>query len=315
MTHAEKAELLKTTIQHLYENEGRSKSYIGKLLDINRSIIQKKIKEWDFKEAEPRHHLSPSWKKFVKANRQGIKSMLDHDYTMTEIAKRFKIDRKQLYTILIADTALSQSYKEWTDRKNRAHLDLQEEAMKKSSHDYHYTEIPSERSTPVLGFEKYEISDHGRVRVYVKRYKRYFLLKQTVNTNNGRLYVNLINTKGKRKNLQVANLTAHAYCSGYDKEHNTVNHDDGDVTHNHYTNLTWTSQSENNTHAYRKLNRTKVTPDKKRYQLDVIRYQDKYEFKTVAAFARFLGKSETQVRRYMDEPEKHNIQLIRNCND
>ena len=48
----------------------------------------------------------------------------------------------------------------------------------------------------------------------------------------------------------------------------------------------------------------------KRYKFDRILYKDKYEFKTVAAFARFIGMSETQTRRYLDEPEKHDIKLI-----
>lgn len=57
---------------------------------------------------------------------------------------------------------------------------------------------------------------------------------------------------------------------------------------------------------------------KNKKAFDKILYKDKYEFKTVAAFSRFLGKSETQTRRYLDEPEKHETKLINktnNCND
>ena len=42
----------------------------------------------------------------------------------------------------------------------------------------------------------------------------------------------------------------------------------------------------------------------------IIVYDNKYKFKSIAAYARFIGKSEIQARRYMDEPEKHNIKVI-----
>ena len=44
-------------------------------------------------------------------------------------------------------------------------------------------------------------------------------------------------------------------------------------------------------------------------------YRGKYEFKTVTAFAKFIGKSETQARRWLDEPHKHEIKFLSNCND
>ena len=61
------------------------------------------------------------------------------------------------------------------------------------------------------------------------------------------------------------------------------------------------------------LNRPVV--DKKRFIFDKIIYKDKYEFKSIAALSRFIGISETQVRRYLETPEKYNIKLINNCND
>ena len=39
MTNSEKAELLKDTIYQLYSKEGRSKSYISRLLEIDRKIL------------------------------------------------------------------------------------------------------------------------------------------------------------------------------------------------------------------------------------------------------------------------------------
>ena len=40
-------------------------------------------------------------------------------------------------------------------------------------------------------------------------------------------------------------------------------------------------------------------------------YKNKYEFKTVAAFARFIGKSETQTRRYLETPSKYEIKIVK----
>ena len=138
------------------------------------------------------------------------------------------------------------------------------------------------------------------------------LIKQHPNKNNGRLYVTLIQNK-KPKNLNVSRLVAHAFVNGFSEENNTVNHIDGNITNNTQENLEWVSQAQNNLHAYRKLNRNTVKT--KRYNFQKIIYKEKYEFKTVAAFARFLGKSETQTRRYLDNPAKHQIKLINNCND
>ena len=45
MTSQEKAEMLKTTITQLYTNEGRTISYISRLLEINRTTVAHKIKE------------------------------------------------------------------------------------------------------------------------------------------------------------------------------------------------------------------------------------------------------------------------------
>ena len=88
---------------------------------------------------------------------------------------------------------------------------------------------------------------------------------------------------------------------------NTVNHKDGDVTNNKSENLEWVSQSENNIHSYDKLNRKKNVSKPLSFY---ILYKDCYKFKTVSAFARFINKSETQARRYLKEPEKHDIKLI-----
>lgn len=313
MTHNEKAEMLRDTITHLYSNEGRSKSYISNLLYISRTTIRNKIIEWNLPKAKPRKHLSPSNQKFLNKHKQFIKSELDKDTSFTNIAHSLNIDRRFLYRIVENDKTLTQSHKEWKERSELRHQQYIENLKSISSRCYEYSDLVGEIWKPILGFECYDVSNKGRIRKFAKKYKSYYLLNQQPNKNNERLYIRLYNLNGKTKNLQVSNIVAHAFVEGYSNENNTVNHIDGNVQNNCSDNLEWVSQSQNNQHSYRKLNRVKVVG--RRYKFDIILYKDKWEFKTVAAFARFIDKSETQTRRYIDNAERHNIKLIRNCND
>lgn len=305
MTSMEKAEMLKSTISHLYSKEGRSISYISKLLEINRQTLSKKIAEWELPEAEPRHHFTPSVQKFVNKNRNLIKSRLDNDISITKIAEELKVSRGLLQkTIILNDPVLNKAREDYMSRLHEASENRKDALMDKSRMDYEIIDLPGEIWKPILGWEGYMVSNKGRVKHLAKQYNKYHIVKTNVNTKNGRIYV-MLQKNNKRKNIQLANLVAHAFVDGYDETHNTVNHEDGDVSNNEDTNLTWKTQSENN----RQLNRNVV--NQKRYKFSKIVYKDKYEFKTVAAFARFIGKSETQTRRYLDEPDKHGIKLIK----
>lgn len=314
ITSDEKAELLKETVYQLYSKEGRSKSYISKLLKINRKTISDKISEWELPEAEPQKHLTPSNQKFLNKNRNLIKSRLDNDIPMTKIAEELKISRHTLYkTFIINDDVLKKAHDDYIRRINDNHETHIENMKNISPRQYiDNTDISDENWKPVLGYENYEVSDKGHIRHYAKRYNAYYILRPTPNKYTGRLYVKLSNDN-RSQNLALARIVAHAFVNGYSTDKNTVNHIDGNILNNSASNLEWVSQSENNKHAYNMLNRTKV--NHKRYNFDRILYKNKYEFKTVAAFARFLNKSESQIRRYMDEPEKHDIEFIKNRND
>ena len=308
MTTEEKAEMLKSTISHLYSKEGRSISYISRLLEINRRTISLKIKEWGIPEPEPMKHIKPSIQKFINKNRNLIKSRLDNDIPMTEIAEELGIKRWTLQrTYINNDEILKKAHDDYVRRMNDGHNESIVEAIEKSSRDYYTGDLDGEQWRLILGYDGYEVSNKGRVRHYVERYKTYILLKPNINQLTGRVYVSITAGK-KRNNFILARLVAHAFVKGYSEERNTVNHKDGDIKNNCSDNLEWVSQSENNKHAYDKLNKNTVRG--KRYKFDRILYKDKYEFKTVAAFARFIGMSETQTRRYLDEPEKHDIKLI-----
>lgn len=308
LTSQTKAELMKNTISFLYSKEGRSISYISRLLEINRKTVSDKIKEWNLPEAEPRHHMTPSTKKFLNKNRNLIKARLDADIPITKIAEELKVSRGFLEkTIIPYDEVLKKACDDYISRK---HIRAQEritEMKNRSFMEYSIVNYDDEEWKDILGYKGYMVSNYGRVKHFSKGYHAYHLIKPAPNKNNGRLYV-MLHANNKKRNIQLARLVALNFVSGHDEKHNTVNHEDGNVQNNKWTNLTWQTQSENNTHAYRKLNRKKV--NFKRYKFSKIVYKDKYEFKTVSAFARFIQKSPTQTRRYLDEPERHDIKLI-----
>ncbi len=309
MRSYDKAEMLKSAIKHLYSNEGHSISYISKLLEINRKTLSSKIIEWKLSEPEPRHHFTPSMKKFVNKNRQLIKSRLYSDIPITKIADEINISRHSLVkTIIPNDAILKKAHEDYINRQKANHDNRIQSLKEQSFLEYDFDDLPDELWHPILGYEGYMVSNMGRVKHYSSRYKAYHLVKDSPNKNNGRLYI-MLHKKDKRKNLLLARVVGQTFVDGYSDSKCTINHIDGDINNNTAANLEWVTQSENNTHSYRELNRVKNS--KKRYKFSKIVYKDRYEFKTVAAFARFIGKSETQTRRYLDEPSKHDIKLVK----
>lgn len=307
-----KVELFKDIIYQLYSKEGRSKVYISKLLKIDRKKLSEKINEWKFPDPEPMRHMKPSTQKFLNKNKNKIKSLLDDDAPITYIANELKIDRKSLINTFIKnDKDLLEAYEFNKYRRKYCYESGRGWNKEIAVYNYSFEDLPGERWKPILGYSKYQISDHGRVKTYFESLKIYKLLKLYSDPINysGRVYVTLFPDDGsKKKTLQVSRLVSHAFVDGYSQKRNTVNHKDGNVQNNHYTNLEWLSQSENNKHSYDYLNRSKNSG--KRFIFNKIIYKDKYEFKTIAALSRFIGKSETQTRRYLEEPEKYEIKLI-----
>ena len=306
MNSYDKCEMLKETIIRLYSNEGRSKSYISKLLYVPRKTLSQKINEWDLKEAEPRHHLTPSNQKFANANRELIISRLNNGCTITSIADELKVSRGYLKTIANGDEQIDAAFKQHVQQ---THYDAERrryERMETSSFDYYEKDLPNEQWKTILGYPEYEVSNMGRVRSFTKEGRKY-LLKTSKNEYTRYTSVMLYHN-GSKSNLSVHRLVAHMFVDGCTPTANTVNHIDGDKTNNRADNLEWVSQSDNNKHAYTVLNRTKNRKNKSDF-VKVI-YQNKYEFKTVAALARFLDKSETQTRRYLEEPAKHDLTII-----
>lgn len=325
MNSKEKIELLKDTIYQLYSKEGRSKLYISKLLGVNRKYLSEKINEWKFEDPEPMRHMSPSSEKFINNNRTFIKSQLDKDIPVTDIARSLRCSTSTILNVaVVMDPVLEKAFSDYKRRKSQRAKDRLEQQKAASSRQYDQPDLDGEEWKPILGYPDYEVSNMGRIRRYIKTYDSYYIMKPEVLHEVCREYIRIVDKDRKSHNLQVSRLVAHAFCDGFDDVHNTVNHKDGNTLNNKASNLEWMSMSENNKHAYDYLNRSKVRG--KTLVFDVILYQDKFEFKTVASFAKFIGKSETQTRRWIQEqPDEHNIKLIvydkensnntDNCND
>lgn len=305
MTHKEKINILKDTIIKLYEQEGRSKSYISSLLNVDKRVLTYQIKEWNLKQKKI-HRLTPSNQKFANKHRQLIKSRLDNNISQVEIAKELGVSRDYLRNIIHGDEGLNKINQEYLIRIKNQAIENKENKIENSSLEYNFVEIEGEIWKEILGYENYFISNFGRVKKYIKTYDSFILLKTTINPLSKREYVN-INKTG----LQVSRLVGFAFVEGHNQEKNTIDHINGNPLDNRAENLEWVSQSENNKRAY--INGKK--PHKsysKNGKFKQVVVNNKYTFKTIVATAKFLGVSPTQVQRYIDGETKndYNIKLI-----
>ena len=69
MTQKEKIESLKGTIEHLYCKEGRNKTYIANLLEVDRKTLSAYINNWNLEKANI-SYMTPSNQKFINKNRK-----------------------------------------------------------------------------------------------------------------------------------------------------------------------------------------------------------------------------------------------------
>lgn len=280
MNAYDKGILLKDAIIQLYSNEGRSKSYISSLLKIDRTTLRKLINEWQLVQGNPN---KDKLNDFIAANRDKILSMITSGSNQNAICSELHIGHEYFRRILLTDKEINDAYR-FRTLQGRMNTEY----------------IEGEQWKPILGYENYEISDHGRIR------KANGFITTQINCKSGYETVNL-SKDGTAKGFRVHRLVAHAFCPGYSDIRNTVNHIDGDISNNKASNLEWVSQSDNNQHAYDKLNRVHTHGAPPKY---TIIYQNKYTFKTIAAFAKFINKSETQAARWLKEPEQHDIRLV-----
>lgn len=302
MTQKEKINELKETIKFLYEKEGRSKSYISRLLQVDRRTLTYQIKDWGFTKANI-SRLTPSNQKFANKHKQLIKSRFDNDVSEVDIAKELNVGVDYLRNIISKVDVLKEAKEEYLNRLKNYHVENVNRLINKSRLNYDYEDLKGEVWKEILGYDGYYISNMGRVKRYIKSYDRYYLLSIRTNPRSGRQYVYL-----NKKGLQIARLVGFAFVDGYSEKNNTIDHIDGDKTNNKASNLQWVSQSENNQLAY-KRGKIKNVAFQKRGKFKKIILNDKFEFKTIDALSKFLGVSWTQASRYLDGECKFNGKL------
>lgn len=288
MTQKEKIELLKDTIYKLYSNEGRSKSYISKLLNVNRKDLTYKINEWNFVQANS-NHLTPSNEKFANKNKDLIISRFNSNISEMKIAKELNVNRDFLRNIISKTPELKNAKDTYLFNKTK-----KKDFINSRKNEYKFDDYDGEIWKEIEYYNGYFVSNYGRIKSYKKSYDAFKLIKPSMNIKSGRLYVKIGD-----KNLQLARLVGHAFVEGYSGINNTIDHIDRDVTNNHADNLIWASQSVNN-----KNSKNKNVAYKKYGRFKKIILDDKYEFKTLTALAKFLNISTTQLNRYIDGETK-----------
>lgn len=298
MTHKEKAIELQDTIRYLYEKEGRDKAYIARLLKIDYKILCSYVKEQGYVKANIRH-MNPSNQKFANKHQQYIKSQLDKNNSITNIAKELGVTKDYLFYIVSRVEVLNKASQDRAVRIKQQKIDKEQRHKEKILEGYGWYDIPDEKWSKILGYEDYEVSDFGRIRKFDEKYNSYRIICQTPNVRNNRLYVMLYNNE-KRANLQVARLVGFAFVDGHSKEKNTINHKDTNVQNNKADNLEWVTQEDNNIHSYNN-GRNKAYAYTKHKKFKKIILNGEYEFKTIRACGKFLGVSETQMHRYIDK--------------
>jgi aspartyl-tRNA synthetase len=92
----------------------------------------------------------------------------------------------------------------------------------------------------------YQISNHGDIR----NKEKLNILKP--NLRDGYRSINLsyfVNDEQNKLSIKIHRLVALHFVENNDPKKNVVNHKDGNKLNNHYTNLEWTTLTENNQHA------------------------------------------------------------------
>ena len=162
---------------------------------------------------------------------------------------------------------------------------------------------------PIVGFEgEYEISSIGRVRsldreiIFNDRRKRLFRGKViAVNINpNGYKAVGL-SRHHKNINKYIHKLVAESFIDN-PNNYNVVNHIDGNKLNNCYTNLEWTTFSNNSLHSYNILKQKKPKSNGAAIPVECYNVYTKETMllKSIREVERVLKISKTHIRRILN---------------
>ena len=310
MTNREKIESMKDVISHMYEDEGRGKSEIARSLMLDRRLLSTIMnKEWCFVQGQGRKRPRPSTEKFLNRWEKHIIKELNNDKPWTEISKELGVKTDFLSTLKRWSSGIREAL---AAKTSRGHAN--DRRRKLRNRRTVCSSMEGEIWKPILGASRYEVSNMGRIRTYYKTKDYFAEIKSEPNPVSGYLQVHLTLDTGKAKTYRLHRLVAKAWVDGWREERDVVNHIDGDRLNNAASNLEWVSVSENNKHAYDKLGRPTNRAYQRNEKFTKIILDEKYEFKTIKALARFLGKSETQTQRYIsgEAPSSHTFKFIYN---
>lgn len=311
MKEREKIINYKEIIEKLYCIEGRSKSYISRLLDVDRKVLTNMINnEWKLEPAQV-YHITPSTEKWIKKNKNFVISQLNKDERVLMIAEKLECTYDFINHIIQLDDDMKAAAKAKEDRMHAKAEEQRIAQKEKSSHTYESScKIEGEEWKPILGYDDYFVSNLGRVKKFIKTHNDYLIMALGINCRSGRVHVGIQDANGKSHKLSLARLVAFAFVDGYSEETCTVDHIDGDVTNNKASNLRWLSQSDNNKAAYDNGRERHGFHSRRKFKKIIL--DNKYEFKSIEACARFLNISATQCSRYIDGECKteHTFNLV-----
>lgn len=123
--------------------------------------------------------------------------------------------------------------------------------------------VEMEKWRPVAGFEGlYEVSDFGRVRGLPRKYRRKLRILRPRPDRQGYMRVTLYPESGVPNQQSIHRLVCRAFLGEPPPDRQDVNHMDGRKDHNQLSNLEWTNDSLNVTHAFRvlKVRHAKIRP-------------------------------------------------------
>lgn len=288
----------KETIRKLLQ-EGRSYLYIAKLLDLDRKVLADMVKEWNFERIHV-YHLSPRLQKILNKEKDRIAKLITERCSAKDIATSINVPLSSLMTVIHADSELSALWEEFSKP-----VGITKEYITSMRRRYYFAPLCNEKWERIESFRdgKYFISNMGRIKRYLTSLNCYRLIKGSPNGGN---YLQVF---GGQK---VHRLVAKYFIPNDDPKKNQVNHINGDRRDNRARNLEWCTASENLRHSYQKLNRKKSIAYTKFGKFKKIVLDDKYQFKTIRALARFLGVSETQATRYItkETPSKYQFKFV-----
>ena len=166
----------KEIIWKLYAVEGRNKSYISRLLNVDRKTLTNLINyEWCFEKAQ-KYHMKPSNQKTLNKHRSKLISLIKKNYTIPMLAEETKLNQSLIMLFLKHDKKLSWHWGEKISRDKEMAQKNKEDMVKNSKLKYDMPDLPNEIWKPIDGFEGYQISNFGRIRSYKVTYDKYAIL-------------------------------------------------------------------------------------------------------------------------------------------